>query len=216
MGALHRCRSLRAHRRSWRSSGARSSASTPKWPSARARWIARWSACTSRSSAKPSAASSMSPCALVTGLPFHDTQCGFKLFETSAGARSLLAASSSMASASTWKCCSSPSTSGYQIGGSSGALGQRGRHQSQHAAGLRRLHGPAESPPQRHSRQIPLGGDVQALMMTSLSRSRVRKNFTLSNCPKNFSRLRLLYSCAGRRIPCCEISSEFNWSMRNV
>ena len=63
----------------------RASASAPRWRSARAPWIARWSACTSRRSANRRPRLQSAPCALVTGLPFKDTQCGFKLFETSAG-----------------------------------------------------------------------------------------------------------------------------------
>ena len=71
----------------WSAAGARAA---PRSPSDRAPWTARWSACTSPSSAKRSAACSMRAMRLVTGLPFKDTQCGFKLFQTSAGARSLL------------------------------------------------------------------------------------------------------------------------------
>src|ERR1019366_9689374 len=121
--------------------------------------------------------------------------------------------------------------------------GQRGRHQGEPVAGLRGLPGPVESPSQRPTRQVSVGQTIDfrglsavskarmltddkmrssvpllahALTMTSRSRSFVRKNFTLSNFPNSFSRLRLLYNCAGRRIPCRAISSEFNWAIRNV
>jgi len=69
----------------------------------------------------------------------------------------------------------------------------------------------AALPPPRHAYavrrrgrgRVPPTGRLYDLAITSLRRSRVRKNFTESKRTKSFSRPRLLNSLAGRRIPCC-------------
>ena len=81
--------------------------------SARAPWTARWSACTSLCCAKRSAACSICAMRLVTGLPFRDTQCGFKLFRDQRR-REVFSRSNWMASASTWKSFSSPRQLGFK------------------------------------------------------------------------------------------------------
>ena len=50
---------------------------------------------------------------VITGLPFQDTQCGFKLFDKDA-ARAIFSRSSLSGSASTSRCCSSPNVLGLE------------------------------------------------------------------------------------------------------
>ncbi len=70
--------------RKWRDFGAQPHARAPKWFSARARWTDRWWALH-----QPVFRESMGQLfnlltRIETGLPFRDTQCGFKLFKTGA------------------------------------------------------------------------------------------------------------------------------------
>ena len=189
---------------------------------------------------------------VVTGLPFKDTQCGFKLFQTSAG-REVFSRQRLDGFGFDVEVLFIAQETRVSSGGSSGAVGQRGGHQGEPAARVQGLPGPVESPRERAAGEVQVEKRVlakalrsqrrrrqryhspplsvsnlrsrvlarnvlvcQTLMMTSRRRSRVRKNLTLSKRPNSFSRLRLLYNCVGRRMPCCKTSSEFNWAMRNV
>ncbi len=84
VGAVHRCRSFRRRSRNWRSCGTRWSASGAQ--------VAIGSRALDRSLVgvhQPPFREIMGRVfnlvmRLVTGLPFHDTQCGFKLFQTGA------------------------------------------------------------------------------------------------------------------------------------
>ena len=90
---------------------------------------------------------------VITGLPFHDTQCGFKLFEARRGARGLLAP------AARWLRLRRGSAvhraaPGVSRAGSSGALEQRGGHQGQHVARGRGLPGTRCDSVERYHREI--------------------------------------------------------------
>ena len=90
---------------------------------------------------------------VVTGLPFKDTQCGFKLFETSAG-REVFSRQQLDGFGFDVEVLFIAKQLGLQGGGSPGAVGQRGRHQGQPAARLRGVPGSAESPRQRAPGQV--------------------------------------------------------------
>ena len=142
---------------------------------------------------------------MVTGLPFRDTQCGFKLFEANA-AREIFRAPAARRIRVRRRGSLYRAASRISRARSAGALERcRGNHGEPLAriAGLRRPRQGALERDHRKVRRRP-----QTLTMTSRSRSRVRKNFTDSNSPNSFSRLRLLKSWVGLRMPCCDTCSR--------
>jgi glycosyltransferase involved in cell wall biosynthesis len=73
---------------------------------------------------------------VVTGLPFQDTQCGFKLFRRDAAREIFKAADRGRVQFRRGGSGDRP-RAGTEGGRGSGAMEQRGRHQGQHGAGMK-------------------------------------------------------------------------------